>query len=104
MVAWRERLGLRGGTGVTIRRLRSARWYLAALKHRCDRYPKLTGLERLAVAKVAALLERGPPDAWRSHARTLQVMRELAEAGTERRIHQEGGGGETSDHRCRNTT
>lgn len=79
MVAWRERLGLRAGTGVTIRRLRYARWYLAALKHRVDVYPRLRGVERLAVAKVAALLERGPPESWLSHARTLQLMRELAE-------------------------
>lgn len=80
MVAWRERLGLRKGTGVTIRRLRYARWYLAALKRRTKRYPILKGVELVAVAKVATLLERGPPENYEQHARTLLLMRALAEA------------------------
>lgn len=81
MTAWRERLGLRDGTGVTIRRLRYARWYLAALKRKTGHYPKVPrGVELIAVAKVAALLERGPPTAWESHANTLRLMRALAEA------------------------
>lgn len=80
MVEWQQRLALRGGTGVTIRRLRYARWYLAALKQKAH-YPKVRrGVEVIAVAKVAALLERGPPESWYSHAKTLLVMRDLAEA------------------------
>lgn len=75
MVAWRGRLGLREGTGLTMRRLRYARWYLAALKGRVPVYPRLRGVERLAVAKVAAQLERGPPA--NVHAERLQLMRFL---------------------------
>ena len=82
MTAWRERLGLREGTGLTMRRLRYARWYLAALKRRVFVYPRLVGVERIAVARVAALLERGPPESWWSHAETLRLMRLLAEADT----------------------
>jgi hypothetical protein len=78
MTAWRERLGLRAGTGLTMRRLRYARWYLAALKKRVHVFPKrLVGVELIAVAKVAALLERGPPESWESHAATLRLMRLL---------------------------
>ena len=84
MTAWRERLGLREGTGLTMRRLRYARWYLAALRRRVLVYPRLEGEELFAVAKVAVLLERGngPPRPVESsrHARTLRLMRELAAA------------------------
>lgn len=80
MAAWRARLGLREGTGLTMRRLRYARWYLAALKRRVWSYPRLRGVELIAVAKVAVLLERGPPASWTHHADTLHLMRQLAEA------------------------
>lgn len=80
MSAWRERLGLREGTGLTMRRLRYARWYLAALKRRVDRYPALPTDELVAVAKVATLLERGPPASTLHHFRTLRLMRALAMA------------------------
>lgn len=82
MAGWRERLGLREGTGLTMRRLRVARWYLATLKGRLPAWkgPRTVGLERLAVAKVAALLERGPPESWLSHAHELQRMRLEREA------------------------
>lgn len=79
MTAWRERLGLKAGTGLTMRRLRYARWYLAALKRRCYVYPRLEGSEALAVARCAVLLERGPPGSWVEHAATLRVMRLMAE-------------------------
>jgi len=75
MTAWRDRLGLRDGTGLTMRRLRYARWYLAALKRKVFVYPRLVGVERIAVAKVAALLERGPPASWETHAENLRMMR-----------------------------
>jgi hypothetical protein len=75
MTAWRDRLGLREGTGLTMRRLRYARWYLAALKQKVFVYPRLIGVERIAVAKVAALLERGPPESWEAHAENLRMMR-----------------------------
>jgi len=78
MVGWRERLGLRRGTGLTMRRLRYARWYLAALKGKLYVFPRLIGVERLAVAGVAAMLERGPPASW--HANNLQLMRVLEAA------------------------
>lgn len=78
MTAWRERLGLAEGTGLTMRRLRYARWYLAALKRRVDRYPALPTEELVCVAKVAALLERGPPSSVLQHVRTLRLMRELS--------------------------
>ncbi len=81
MAGWRERLGLREGTGLTMRRLRYARWYLAALKRRCFVYPRLRGVERIAVAKVATLLEaRGPPVPWTRHAENLRLMRLIMEA------------------------
>lgn len=79
----RERLGLHRGTGVTIRRLRYARWYLAALSHRVAAYPRLFGDELLAVARVAVQLERSnAPPAKREleHVRTLRLMRRLAVA------------------------
>lgn len=79
MTAWRERLGLSRGTGLTMRRLRVARWYLAALKGRVTAYPSTRGEELVAVARVAALLERGPPDAEYVHARNLRLMRQLRE-------------------------
>jgi hypothetical protein len=77
MTAWRERLGLREGTGLTMRRLRYARWYLACLKRKVHVYPRLVGVERIAVAKVAALLLRGPPESWSVHAEALRLMRLL---------------------------
>jgi hypothetical protein len=84
MTAWRDRLGLREGTGLTMRRLRYARWYLAALKRKVYVFPRLQGVEALAVAKVAVLLERGngppEPDAWEAHHNTIRLMRQLAEA------------------------
>ena len=80
MVAWRDRLGLRAGTGVTMRRLRTARWYLAALKGRVLAYPSTRGEELVAVARVAALLVRGPPESEHVHARNLRLMRQLREA------------------------
>jgi hypothetical protein len=84
MVAWRERLGLKEGTGLTMRRLRYARWYLAAVQRKVLAYPRLFGEEMLAVAKVAVLLERsnGPPPSERfdGHVRTLRLMRQLEAA------------------------
>lgn len=82
MSSWRERLGLREGTGLTMRRLRVARWYIAALRHRVPVFPRLEGDELFAVARVTVLLERGhgPPDRHEvlGHARTLRLMRQLA--------------------------
>lgn len=78
MAGMRERLGVERGTGVTMRRLRYARWYLAALNGRCHVYPHLYGEEMLAVAGVATLLERqhGPPEKrLRAHVRTLRENR-----------------------------
>jgi len=81
----RERLGVRGGTGVTMRRLRYVRWYLAALAGRCSVYPRLMGDDRLEVARVALLLEpkkaRAPGEtdelALRRHMKNLRTMRLL---------------------------
>lgn len=75
MVAWRKRLGLRRGTGVTIRMLRLARWFLAALKGRTKVYPRLAGSTAIAAAKVAALLERAPPSDWVFYANSMTLMR-----------------------------
>lgn len=84
MVAWRERLGLSRGTGLSMRRLRYARWYLAALARRVAVWPRLFGEEMIAVARCAAMLERehGPPIEEREaeHVRTLRLMRRLAVA------------------------
>jgi hypothetical protein len=78
MAAMRERLGVERGTGVTMRRLRYARWYLAALRGKCHVYPELYGEEMLAVAGVVVLLERGnapPEQRFRAHVRTLRENR-----------------------------
>lgn len=79
MVAWRERLGLSEGTGLTMRRLRIARWFLAGFKGRISRFPSIYGLEAIAVAKVSALLDRGPPDIYLSAIRAMRRL-ELAAA------------------------
>lgn len=85
MIQMRERLGVKRGTGVTMRRLRYARWYLAALGGRIFPYPRLQGDEALAVARVAMLLERqhGPPEPDNlrllRHVKTLRVMRLLVD-------------------------
>jgi len=81
MVAWRERLGLREPTGLTMRRLRYARWYLAVRARKVFAWPNLYGAELQAVARCATLLERqnGPPFELRlaSHVSALRLMREI---------------------------
>jgi hypothetical protein len=68
-------------TRVTMRTLRYARWYLAALNDRCDVWPVLRGELLLHVAKAAALVEalraHAPPDESR-HVANLQLMRRMA--------------------------
>ena len=83
----RERLGVVGGTGVTMRRLRYVRWYFAALAGRCTVMPRLFGQDVIDVARVAAMLEpkkaRAPGEtdeqAERRHLRNLWTMRRLQE-------------------------
>lgn len=83
--AMRERLGVRGGTGVTMRRLRYVRWYFAALDGRCGVLPRLFGQDMLDVALVAARLEpkrsRAPGESFEAaqlrHQRHLRLMRRL---------------------------
>jgi len=73
-------------TKVTMRRLRYARWYFAALRRQCFQFPKLYGDELFNVARVCALLERanGPPVSLEQrsarHVDNLRVMRRLAVA------------------------
>ena len=71
-------------TLVTMRRLRYARWYLAALARRVTVLPVLYGQDAVDVARVAVRLEgerrRGPPDAgdelaFRRHFANLRFMR-----------------------------
>jgi hypothetical protein len=73
-------------TLVTMRRLRYVRWYYAALKGRCQVFPRLRGQHLVDVAHVASLLEpqraRAPGEDDRGrflrHFRNLCHMRELA--------------------------
>jgi hypothetical protein len=73
-------------TRVTMRRLRYARWYFAALRRRIGVYPQLYGDELFRVAQVCARLERsnGPPEPLERraarHVDTLRLMRRLAVA------------------------
>jgi hypothetical protein len=73
-------------TKVTMRRLRYARWYFAAVRRQVFMFPKLYGDEMFAVARVCALLERatGPPVSLEQrtarHVKNLRVMRQLAAA------------------------
>lgn len=83
----RERLGVVGGTGVTMRRLRYVRWYFAALARRVPIFPRLFGQDMLDVALVCARLEpkkaRAPGEtdeqAVRRHVSNLRMMRLLQE-------------------------
>lgn len=59
MMAARERLGLRLGTGITMRTLRRARHLFAVFAGRCDVYPRWRGLEE-AVTVAAVFRELAP--------------------------------------------
>jgi hypothetical protein len=71
-------------TRVTMRTLRYARWYFAALAGRCPQYPELRGQVLVDVARAASRLERSrapgvtPDDRFRVHFRTLATLRTLA--------------------------
>lgn len=69
-------------TLVTMRRLRYARWYFAALSGRCSIYPELYGDNLLAVARVTVYLEKqrpNPPpiDDERAFQRACSLLRSM---------------------------
>ncbi|HVM69989.1 MAG TPA: hypothetical protein VM204_09185 [Gaiellaceae bacterium] len=81
----RERLGVRGGTGLTMRRLRYARWAFAARDGRCSVLPRLRGQDLIEVAQVCVRLEprksrapgESPEQAFRRWFDLLRLMRQL---------------------------
>lgn len=84
----RERLGVAGGTGVTMRTLRYVRWYYACYDRRCSVFPRLYGQFMFDVARVAVRLEpkkaRAPgvtdEIAFKRVVENLRVMRRLQPA------------------------
>lgn len=59
MSAWRERYGIRIGTGITMRTLRRARHFYACLEGFCEEFPRWSGYEEAVT--VAAVFRRTNP-------------------------------------------